>query len=422
MLLELLWLLMPWCVAFLFLGRLRPCPPVPSGRCEGDGVRVSVIIPARNERLRLPTLLASLAAQDHVNREVIVVDDGSTDGTAELARGAGAITLSVEGPASGWLGKPHACWQGAKRAGGDLLLFLDADTELQPGGLRRIVATHVRCGGLVSVVPYHRMVGAYERLSAYFFLVAVGSTRSFTLAGERLAPNASFGPCVACSREQYFRTGGHRLVRAEVLDDLALARQMARRGVRAHNFIGRGTIAFRMYPGGLRDLADGWTKNFGQGATSTDIWSVILIGGWIWGSAGVVDAAVRVWLTEGFTDLAAAGVAGYFAYAAQIGWLLRRLGNYGPVAALTYPVSLLFFIGVLLRSLYLTLVRNRVRWKDRSIAVRASRRPAQGPREPGAIVALHQDAGGIGGGAVEHHQHADLPGVPGEEGQRQRPG
>ena len=421
MLLELLWLLMPWSVALLFLGRLRPCPAVPRG-LDIARIRVSVIIPARNEGARLPALLASLEAQDHTNREVIVVDDGSTDGTAALARAAGAITLSVGGPAPGWLGKPHACWVGAKRAGGELLLFLDADTELEPGGLKRIVAAHARWGGLVSVVPYHRMVRAYERLSAYFFLVAVGSTRSFTLVGDALPPNASFGPCIACARPDYFRTGGHRLVRSEVLDDVALARQMARRGVRAHNFIGRGTIAFSMYPNGLRDLADGWTKNFGQGATSTDIWSVILIAGWIWGSAGVIDAAVRVSLTEGFTDLAAAGVAGYFAYAAQIRWLLGRLGNYGPIAALSYPLSLLFFVWVLLRSLYLTLVRNRVRWKDRSIAVRPPARAAQGTQKAGAVVPLHQDAGGIGGAAVEHHQHADGPGIPGEEGQRQHPG
>lgn len=365
---ELLWLLLPWSLAFVFLGRLRACPPL-SG--QGDRRRVSVIVPARNEQARLPPLLASLKTQDYAEFEVIVVDDNSTDRTAALAREAGATVLTLTELADGWLGKPHACWIGAQRASGDLLVFLDADTELEPSGLRRIVATHARYGGLVSIQPYHRMAKAYERLSAFFFIVMMGSIRSFTLAGDAIKPNGSFGPCMVCSRADYFRTGGHRLVRTEIVDDVALARQMSRRGVATHNFIGQGTIAFRMYPGGLGDLADGWTKNFAQGAMTTDPWLLLMLVAWISGSVATIDA-LRGWLTHGFTDWAAAGLIAYGAYAAQIWWLLRRLGNFGLGWALAYPVSLLCFFAIFVRSLYLTLVRNSVQWKGRSIPVRSA--------------------------------------------------
>lgn len=366
--LELLWLILPWTLAFVFLGRLRTCPPL-SGRAPER--RVSVIIPARNEETRLPPLLASLRAQDYPDVEVIVVDDDSTDGTAALARTAGAITLTLTELADGWLGKPRACWMGAQRASGDLLVFLDADTQLEPSGLRRIAATHARAGGLVSIQPFHRMRRAYERLSGFFFIVMMGSIRSFTLLGDAIRANGSFGPCQAIAREDYFRTGGHRLVRAEVVDDVALAREMARRGVPVHNYIGEGVISFRMYQGGIWDLVEGWTKNFGHGAIRTDPLILLMMIAWVSGSAALLDA-IRGWPAHGMSNWVVAGLIAYGAYVGQIWWLLRRLGNYGLLTAATYPISLLVFTGVFLRSLFLTLIMNRVRWKGRSIPVRSS--------------------------------------------------
>ncbi|WP_295389731.1 glycosyltransferase [uncultured Thiodictyon sp.] len=364
---ELLWLLLPWTLAFVFLGRLRPCPPLPR-QCATP--RVSLIVPARNEEARLPPLLASLRVQDYTDFELIVVDDDSTDGTAALARAAAATVLTLTELTDGWLGKPRACWLGAHRASGELFVFLDADTALEPTGLSRIVATYARYGGLVSIQPYHRMHKAYERLSAFFFISMMGSIRSFTLAGEAIASKGSFGPCIVCSREDYFRTGGHQLVRAEVVDDVALAREMGSRGCRAHNFIGEGVISLRMYPHGLRDLFDGWTKNLAHGAMHTDPLMLLMMVAWVAGAVTGLNA-INHWPAHGVCNWVVAGLVAYVAYAAQIWWLLRRLGNYGVATAVTYPLSLLFFFTVLLRSLYLTLVRNSVRWKGRSIPVRA---------------------------------------------------
>lgn len=365
---ELLWLLLPWSLAFVFLGRLRACPPLAGRMAEP---RVSVIIPARNEESRLPPLLQSLRVQDYPDFEVIVVDDDSTDGTAALARAAGATTLTLHALADGWLGKPRACWEGAHQASGDLLVFLDADTQLEPSGLRRIVATHARYGGLVSIQPYHQMRRPYERLTAFFFIIMMGSIRSFTLAGAAVPANGSFGACQVCSREDYFRVGGHRLVRREIVDDVALAREMGRRGVPAHNFIGEGVIRFRMYPGGFRDLAEGWTKNFAHGAMRTDPLMLVMTVAWVSAAIAVLDA-IRGWAVHGVTGWVIAGLIGYGAYVWQIWWLLRRLGNYGVLTALTYPVSLLVFVAVFVRSLFMTLVMNSVRWKGRSIPVRTT--------------------------------------------------
>jgi 4,4'-diaponeurosporenoate glycosyltransferase len=216
------------------------------------------------------------------------------------------------------------------------------------------------------------MARAYERLSSMFFIVMMASIRSFTLAGERLTSNGSFGPCIVCSREDYFGTGGHRLERAEIIDDVALAREMGRLGVATSNFIGRGVIRFRMYPGGLGDLVEGWTKNFARGAMTTGPGMLLLITAWIYGGMAAADTVLNGLLGVGDPHGLALGLVGYGAYVAQIWWLLRKLGNFGLATAMAYPLALLFFFSVFARSLYLTLVRNSVRWKDRSIPVRST--------------------------------------------------
>src|SRR5690606_5202822 len=112
--------------------------------------RVSVLVPARNEEENLRRLLPSLLAQDYPDFQVVVVDDASEDDTAAVLAAHADPRLAViagEGPPPGWLGKPPACHQAARRADGALYLFLDADAEAAgPGALRRLVERFAACG------------------------------------------------------------------------------------------------------------------------------------------------------------------------------------------------------------------------------------------------------------------------------------
>jgi 4,4'-diaponeurosporenoate glycosyltransferase len=121
-----------WLPGTFCLWRLPRCPPAPS---ERDGLQVSVIIPARNEQRRIAPLLESLGRQIRPAQEILVVDDGSIDGTAGVARDLGAAVITAPPKPDGWTGKTWACWTGSREAHGELLVFLDADTVLEPDGL-----------------------------------------------------------------------------------------------------------------------------------------------------------------------------------------------------------------------------------------------------------------------------------------------
>ena len=114
-----------WLVPWVMFVRFRR---VPAGCGEGrEDVRISLVVPARNEEDNIGGLLDSL--REHDLHEVIVVDDQSEDKTAAVAARQGARVVQGESPPPGWLGKPWACYQGARIATGDWLLFLDADTS-----------------------------------------------------------------------------------------------------------------------------------------------------------------------------------------------------------------------------------------------------------------------------------------------------
>ncbi|MFQ3647257.1 MAG: glycosyltransferase, partial [Anaerolinea sp.] len=104
---------------------------------------VSILIPARNEAAVIGQTVAALTQQTYPHFELLILDDQSSDGTAEIARAAGdkrTRILTGRPLPSGWAGKNWACWQLAQEARGDLLLFTDADTRWEPEALAALLA------------------------------------------------------------------------------------------------------------------------------------------------------------------------------------------------------------------------------------------------------------------------------------------
>jgi len=332
---------------------------------------LSIIVPARNEALRLRPLLESLSQQTVRPLEFIVVDDDSSDETARIAQEGGAHVIRSESLSDGWIGKSRACWSGARQAKGDWLLFLDADTKWSdPDGLACLIATFRSLGGrgALSFQPYHEVKRLYESLSAIFNIIVMAGMGVFTPWGEKLRGAGLFGPCLICRRADYFAVGGHEAIRGNVMDDLALGDSFRKAGLPVHCRGGRGLISFRMYPEGIGQLIEGWTKNFGSAAIRVHPFVLTLIILWICGGFSLMTLLSRAILT-GDRPWILAGLVATVAYASLMVWLARRIGSFHPLVLILFPVLLVFFALVFFWSLYLTRVLHRVSWRGRRIKV-----------------------------------------------------
>ena len=339
---------------------------------EDRAARVSVVVPARDEAGTLPRLLASLAAQLPPPGEVIVVDDGSSDGTAGVAARAGVTVLAAPPRPAGWLGKPWACHTGAEAATGEVLLFVDADTWFGPDGLARVLGAHAALApdGLLSVQPFHRVERPYEQLSAFPNAVAMMASGAFAARPVKVRPVA-FGPCLVTDATAYRLTGGHAAVRGEVIEDLHLARAYDHAGRPVACLAGGDDVAFRMYPRDAGQLVEGWSKNLAGGPRLTALLPTLGAVAWVAaaaamtaaGAAAVLDAAtggpVRWWV-----------LAGWLAVAVHLRWVLCRIGSYRWWTAVAFPVPLLAFLALFLRSVIQRGLRRRVTWRGRDIGLR----------------------------------------------------
>lgn len=351
-----------WALGFVLLRRVPACPPLLRG---GPYPSLSIIIPARNEAGNLASLLPSIHAQRAGPGEVLVADDASTDDTVAIARRHGARVVRIPPLPDGWRGKTWACMQAAGCASGEVLLFLDADTVLEPDALERMWAAYLTgdCRAL-SLGPYHDVRRPYEQLSAIFNVVMYMGMGSFSGFGSPDRPHGLFGPCLLIDGEVYRRYGGHASVRGEILEHLALGRRLRQAGVRMRCLGGRGVLRIRMYPDGLSSLIEGWTKAFAAGAAKTD--PLILAGIVAWMTGGML-AFILTALAPAWPWVSPVHVVGYAAYSLSLFGMVRPIGRFSFWSCLLYPVLLMAFFAIFFRSAYLRKTGQGVTWKGRTI-------------------------------------------------------
>jgi len=332
-----------------------------------SGQLVSIVVPARNEARSLPLLLTDLSTARPEGAQVIVVDDHSTDGTAQLAEEFDFVTVVPAPPLPpGWAGKPWACATGAEAASGDVLVFLDADVRLDDGALDRVLAARNERGGLVSVQPWHTPERAYERLSSLFNVIAIMGIG----AGSRRQPTGACGPVMVTNRADYAAAGGHAAVCDRIVEDVALAQAYRATDLPVEVLAGERSVRFRMYPDGPRSMLQGWTKNFVTGASATAPLRLGAIVVWVTS----LGASLGV-LFDGLSGDVPIGVipAVYALFVAQLVWMFRRTGSFGVRTALVYPVLMAFFVVVFARSAWRTYVRRSVTWRGRAVPVGTAR-------------------------------------------------
>ena len=319
--------------------------------------RVSVLLPVRDEAVRVEPCLRALLAQTGVDLELVILDDGSTDGTGELVRrvvdGDPRVRVLPGRPLRpGWLGKPHACQQLAEAAAptSDVLVFVDADVVLAPHAVAATAALLEQTGlDLLSPYPRQQAPGAtalVQPLLQWSWL----SLLPLRLAERSRRPSlsAANGQLLAVRRSAYDRAGGHAAVRDEVVEDVALLRALKRAGGTGGVCDGTAIATCRMYDT-WDELVQGYAKSLWTLPPATVVLMLVLY---------VVPplAALRG---------SRAGALGYAAGVTGRVLAARRTGGRS-VDALAHPVSVTAFAALAVRS-RLARRRGTLVWKGRPV-------------------------------------------------------
>ena len=224
---------------------------------------VSVVIPARNEEASLADCLQSLVGQSGVAYEIVVVDDGSTDRTREIAASFADVRVMSPGPLpAGWTGKNNAVVAGAEVARGEWLLFTDADTVHVPGSLARALAEAKENGtDMLSYSPQQIAVTFWEMAVLPVVFAELARAYPPKQVSDSASPIAAAnGQYILIRRDAYEAVGGHHAIAGELLEDVALARAVKNSGRTLRFRYAADVVRTRMYRN-FRQLREGWTKN-----------------------------------------------------------------------------------------------------------------------------------------------------------------
>ena len=308
----------------------RFLPPDPAA----PRLDVRVVIPARDEAAVIPGCVAAARAQA---TEVVVVDDGSGDGTGGRAAAAGATVVRLEGdPPAGWLGKPRACLAGTEGATTEWLAFVDADVVLAPAALATMAAATRSTS--TSIVGGLDCRSFWERL----LLPELG----LALTQEGLPPGFASGQCFLVRRDHYEAVGGHGhpAVRGSVVDDRALALVLGGHDAR----LAPTLMAARMYSG-WAEIRAGLTKN----SAALHCRSLRHLA-WLLGPV----ASPRPWAA---VVVSAGG---------------RLVAGQNPAYGLLCPLARVVLAGIHVESVYRARTGRPVRWKGRSVPLQYQGRDA----------------------------------------------
>jgi chlorobactene glucosyltransferase len=358
----------------LVLWNLRVVRRPPSRRWPANAPLISVLVPARDEAASIGACMEALLGQDYPNFEIIVLDDASTDGTAELARRDPRVRVVTGAPwPNGWTGKNWACHQLAAQARGDVLCFVDADTFLSPDALSRAAGELQGDDlGLVSMLLRTETGTVAEVVLMPMVNHAMLALLPAALMERAAHPDiaVALGPFIMVRRAAYIASGGHAAAPEHIVDDVQLARAVKAAGHKVGLRNGTTLVRTRWYHG-FREIWDGFSKNAygGLGYRSGVALAALFI---------VAPALLFPFLRFG----AAVTTGGALVLpAVQVSLILStrvitsRAGKDPMWSVPLHPVMIAVWAGALARSMVLARTGREIEWKGRKYAT--------GPPRPG---------------------------------------
>ncbi len=317
--------------------------------------------------------MRSILATSYRPFELLIVDDRSTDATSTIVGRLAAVDDRIrlirgQPLPVGWFGKPWACFQGYREAGGELLLFTDADTTHQPELLARAVgALHEEGAELLTVSPRQRCETFWERvvMPQIWLLLGIRYHPGKVNAAKRERDVIANGQFILMRRDSYQAVGTHEAVRLEIAEDLALAQAFLRAGRKLYFVFAESLMETRMYRS-LGDLVEGWSKNVYLGGRRSFpneplLRALVPV---------MLAAGLGFWLIPPLAMLVGgpasrvAPAAGLATLLSALFWMLISYGMRIPVLyGLLYPLGALVALYIAARSTWRG--ERRVEWRGR---------------------------------------------------------
>ena len=344
---------------------------------------VSVIVPARNEERNIHACVSSLLEQDYCGFEIIVVNDHSEDRTGDILaelqqEHPGLIVLDPPALPAGWLGKNWACHQGYGHARGELLLFIDADTQHAPQTLRKAVAGLLQENAdFLTAILFLTAISVAEKLIQPLFTCMIYGVFPFALMKRKRLRTLAYahGAYMLFRRKAYDGIGGHAAIRGNVIDDLTLAGNIRLAGLHTLTVNGAGSISCRMYTS-MREIFDGFSKNLFRVVSykyPTAIAAPIFALGWllyaaIYSLPAFVLTSCLVLFVCGKpvpADLAMYGGIAVLLTSSSF-FLVYKSFGYSLRMICTYPLQIILLFLIAMNSRISTL-RGKTSWKGRPL-------------------------------------------------------
>ena len=339
---------------------LSDATPIP----RHDTPFVSIIFAARDEAEKLPAALATLLAQDYRRYEVIAVNDRSQDATSSILhqfeRTCQILKVTdLDTLPPGWLGKPHALVEGFSQSRGEWIVFTDADVHFAPDVLRKAVAlAEQNQWDHLSLLTSVEMKGFWEITAiSYFGLGFVFGNEPWLASNPRSGRYVGIGAFQLVRRTAYEKSGGHRRLRMDVIEDMKLGKIVKQAGFRSGVAVAQDSVKVRWHSG-VHNVVRGVTKNFFAACHYNAFFAM---------GAMMLPLVMSVLPFLGLVF--ASGWARAFAAVAVCAAILIHTGmiwstDASPLYGVTHPLGALIFCWMLARSAIATLWRGGVVWRN----------------------------------------------------------
>lgn len=334
---------------------------------------ISILVPARNEEANIGVCLESLRQQDYPNFEILVLDDSSTDGTADIVAGIASEDSRVrllrgQPLPPGWAGKTFACHQLAQEARGSWLLFTDADTVHAPAMLRRVLGVAlISRAALISGFPYQRTTSIWQKTAMpilFYFMLLCWMPFWWLQRSRCTMPSVAIGQFLFFSAEEYRSIGGHEAVKSRIVEDVWLGIEVSRHKYRQLTLDLSSLVSCQMY----REFGSMWDGITRWLYTVASLSAVSLVG--MIAVVLLLFLAPFVWLVYGLL-LAQPAFAWEVLVMLQVAivflarFLAGRRFSQSKTSIILHPIGVAFLLLVSFYASYQYLTGAGVKWKGR---------------------------------------------------------